>query len=506
MPRTAVLLTLLGALLVAILAAALRPLAEPDEGRYGEAAREMTETGDWLLPRQNGRLYPDKPPGVYWAMALSLEILGTRAFAIRLPALLAYALLLLLLLRPPSWAASAPASVRPLAAVFLATCPLSLVLAELATLDSVLSLTVAAAVLAGWRLLAEDRPASARACGAALGLSFLVKGPVGPVLSLAILAVAGARARLPLRRLLRPGLLLPALLLGLPWYLLAALQRPQLLDFWILRETVGRVASDVHARAQPLWFFPALALGLALPWLPALLLGRRPAPGAGPAEDPGRSAACALGSLPAVWAFLPVLFFSLPASKQPAYLAPAVPGLALWIGLRLARRPAPRAAAAAAAALLALAAAALVWSLEPGRIRSIDPLARTLVEEGARDWEGAQVLDWAYGLSFRLERPDFHAFGAAPRAWSFEEGEKGPPPADPGERSRRAARRRERAFADALDLLEGPQPAFVLLHETGDPGVPAAFEAAASARRAEVHAWGQSGRYHLYANRPRGGR
>ena len=34
-----------------------RRLIRPDEGRYGEIAREMAATGDWVTPRLNGLKY-----------------------------------------------------------------------------------------------------------------------------------------------------------------------------------------------------------------------------------------------------------------------------------------------------------------------------------------------------------------------------------------------------------------------------------------------------------------
>ena len=49
------------------------PLANPDEGRYGEIPREMVATGDWVTPRLDGVNYFEKPPLVYWAVAVALQ-------------------------------------------------------------------------------------------------------------------------------------------------------------------------------------------------------------------------------------------------------------------------------------------------------------------------------------------------------------------------------------------------------------------------------------------------
>ncbi len=62
----------------------LRPLFNPDEGRYAEIPREMLSGGDWVIPHLNGIAYLEKPPLQYWATALSLRVFGLNEFAARL--------------------------------------------------------------------------------------------------------------------------------------------------------------------------------------------------------------------------------------------------------------------------------------------------------------------------------------------------------------------------------------------------------------------------------------
>ena len=72
-----------------------RSLNEPDEGRYAEIAREMVETGNWLVPHIWYVPHLDKPPFTYWAVAASLSVFGVNEWAARLP-------LALILLVPPA--------------------------------------------------------------------------------------------------------------------------------------------------------------------------------------------------------------------------------------------------------------------------------------------------------------------------------------------------------------------------------------------------------------------
>ncbi|MDA3833386.1 MAG: glycosyltransferase family 39 protein, partial [Spirochaetales bacterium] len=44
----------------------MRDLWEPDEARYTYVAREMDQSGSWLVPMRNGETYAHKPPLMFW--------------------------------------------------------------------------------------------------------------------------------------------------------------------------------------------------------------------------------------------------------------------------------------------------------------------------------------------------------------------------------------------------------------------------------------------------------
>ena len=76
------------------------PLMDKTEARYGEIARLMAETGDWVvLQIDYGVPFWAKPPLSTWASALSISLFGTHEFFVRLPYLLACLALVFLVRR-----------------------------------------------------------------------------------------------------------------------------------------------------------------------------------------------------------------------------------------------------------------------------------------------------------------------------------------------------------------------------------------------------------------------
>src|SRR3982750_3810197 len=59
------------------------------DGQYAGAAREMVESGQWLLPTNDGGARMQKPPLLYWMITVSYKLFGTNAAAARLPIALA---------------------------------------------------------------------------------------------------------------------------------------------------------------------------------------------------------------------------------------------------------------------------------------------------------------------------------------------------------------------------------------------------------------------------------
>ncbi|NEP74075.1 MAG: glycosyltransferase family 39 protein [Okeania sp. SIO2G4] len=60
-------------------------LVDETEPLFAEAARQMVETGDWITPYFNGETRFDKPPLIYWLMAIAYHIFGINEWSVRLP-------------------------------------------------------------------------------------------------------------------------------------------------------------------------------------------------------------------------------------------------------------------------------------------------------------------------------------------------------------------------------------------------------------------------------------
>lgn len=330
----------------------LRPLWEPDEGRYAEIPREMLASGDWLTPHLNGLLYFEKPPLQYWLSAAALKLFGPHPWAARLPLALAAGLMLWaawrlarrLGARDPRWAA-----------FMAATALLAFVTGQLLTLDALFSAFLVAGTACFIEAVAaryEGLPARGwtLATYALLAGALLTKGIAELVLSGGILALslpfAWSNQRLRsavLRTAFDPLGWLLYLALAVPWFVAVNRANPGHAQFFFIHEHFTRFLTHQHARQgssnwllDKLYFVGILGVGL-LPWLSSAVVGLRRGVGflrstaTGPQSEAAPLHRWTLAMLVAAFAW-PLLFFSVSGSKLPPYILPAiVPLMALAV-------------------------------------------------------------------------------------------------------------------------------------------------------------------------------
>ena len=294
-----------------------RGLNEPDEGRSGGIAREMADAGTWLMPRLYGHAHLEKPPLLYWAMRAAFALGGRNEWMVRLPSASA-ALLTLLLTAALAARLRGAVHALPAAAMLLAS-PLFFAQARIADYNMLLTLFTTLALWSAWAWQQDGRPWQRHVFHLALALAFLDKGPVGPVLVLAGLALyrRWPGADRPWRPLWHLPSALACVFVSLSWHVGMALRHPELWHFFVGDELVGRVVTDQHDRANhPLIFFLVFPLAIA-PWLPAL----------GHALANIRTAWRTAGAARLLWLTcgFGLALFTASSSRLPSYVLPLLP-------------------------------------------------------------------------------------------------------------------------------------------------------------------------------------
>jgi 4-amino-4-deoxy-L-arabinose transferase-like glycosyltransferase len=296
-------------------------LLDPDEGRNAEVAREMVQSGDFLVPRLDGLPYLDKPVFYFAAAALSMEALGPTEAAARLPALVftLASIALVVWWARKRWGAET----GWLAGIALATMPLVLAFARETIFDSTLAFFLTLAILA----FAEDRPVLA---WAAIGLGGLTKGPVAiavPLLAVVPWVLLTGRS---LGRVFAWRGLLAFAVIVLPWFLIVTARHPEFPDYAFVRETFQRVTTRGFHRTAPFWYYVPIVLVGAFPWIvPALAQLGRPGRWRWLWEARTVNPAAQDALLLLSWMVAPLILFSLNQSKLPHYVLPLLPAVAL---------------------------------------------------------------------------------------------------------------------------------------------------------------------------------
>jgi 4-amino-4-deoxy-L-arabinose transferase-like glycosyltransferase len=304
------------------------PLIDPDEGRNAEVAREMAESGAWVVPTYNGIPYLDKPAFYFRAVALAFDAFGQSETTARLPSALSAAVLVGLM-----WVfCRRVVGARPagLTVIVLATTPLVIGFARLVIFDMPLALFTSGAILAGY--LAEEAPVSARGRWLRLGaassaIATLIKGPVGFLVPGLVLAVFHLVERRPqaLGRMFAPGNLLLFFAIVLPWFVTLVYRHPEFLHYGLVEETLRRFLTPTFRRTEPVYYFGPILLLVFYPW--SLLL---------PEAVVTAWRTCArwtrVDRFLIVWAVVVLVIFSSSQSKRPGYVLPGVIALAALIG------------------------------------------------------------------------------------------------------------------------------------------------------------------------------
>jgi 4-amino-4-deoxy-L-arabinose transferase len=337
------------------------PLFESTEARYGEIAREMVASGNYLEPTFNGILHFHKPPLAYWLAAAGIRLFGPTNFGVRFFGVVAAcaAVVMLYLLARTLFAGERKAFA---AALIFASSPLFLVISRVASTEIYLTCFTAGAHYFLFRqLFGPRRLGNALGYALCLALGFLTKGPIILLFTLLPFLLAkpfdrGHRAVFSGRQIAAGAALFLAI--SLPWYLAVVARHPGLLQYFLQIQTVDRVVTNRFNRYQPPWFFVAIFLGTFIPYALFFLRGF-----------------CSYRTVSArtrvllLYIAVPFLVLTLAQGKQAPYILPFYGLAAVVVADFLGARQMHRTRMFAAAVLVVFAAAPAVagWFFPPLR-------------------------------------------------------------------------------------------------------------------------------------------
>ncbi|MDQ2991916.1 MAG: glycosyltransferase family 39 protein, partial [Candidatus Eremiobacteraeota bacterium] len=310
-------------------------LWDNSETAYGEVAREILLTHDWVVMHLNGHPWYVQPPLYFWIGAIFAKLFGVTSLALRLPAALAT----IAMGAMTGYAVARQVGTRAgvFAATILSSCLMQAVVGRMAIMDALLDLTVALSIFWWFRALQTGRDRYWIFGWIAASLGFLVKGPVAPVCALLVIvpyAIWNARAeqtRLPSARAWIVSLL-AFVLIVVPWFVALGVRDGfAAVQLQIVHYTIGRYTGVIENQAGPFWYYvPAMIIGF-FPWiafLPVALVWGVARLRKGSSPETGR-----LLRLAIVWIVAPLLFFSAAKTKLPNYIALELPALALLTGM-----------------------------------------------------------------------------------------------------------------------------------------------------------------------------
>ena len=300
-----------------------------DEPRFALVAKQMVDSGQYLIPHRGIELYSDKPPTFMWMQAAAFHLTGNWRIAFLLPSLLAALGTLALVYDLARRLATHRAGI--LAAAMLCTCIHFSFQAKAAQIDATITFWITLSAYGLLRHLLRGPDWRWWFIGwAAAGAGIITKG-VGFLALLLLVPYAFARIRrwplpaIPLRDwrwYAAPLALAGVVALWIVPLVASAYggNDPALrayADDLLFRQTASRYANPWH-HVQPWWYYLPIVLLLWLPWS-ALL----PWTTFAWARRWRRRDAHVL--LPLAWAVLVVAFFSFSPGKRDVYILPVLP-------------------------------------------------------------------------------------------------------------------------------------------------------------------------------------
>ena len=341
----------------------LRPLLPIDETRYITVAWEMWQSGDYWVPTLNGELYSHKPPLYFWFMNLGWAIFGVSETWARMVAPLfgLGTLFLTAKLARELWP-EASAEIRDaraaMAPLMMLTGLYWTVFSTMTMFDMIVTFAAVLAILGyikAWKgfVTGEGFWLGMILAGLGMGLGGLAKGPAILVhtLPVALFAPLWGPAMTHGRGdggwgKWYGGVFISVLVgvgVTLAWAIPAAIiGGEEYRNAIFIKQSADRMVKSFAHRRPFFWFLWVVPLML-LPWTMWPRLWRGIGARAAWTEHRGLRAAWADGSVRMllIWAAAAFVIFSAISGKQPHYLLPIFPALALFAAYLLSPKSDP---------------------------------------------------------------------------------------------------------------------------------------------------------------------
>ena len=332
------LILLISTLTLRLLSLALYPLMDTTEARYGEMARIMFETGNWVTPMFDYDVpFWGKPPLFTWLSSIGFSLFGINEFAARVPHLLVGMGVIGLIYKLGKDHFQSTA-MGIFSASILASTVSFIVLSGAVMTDTALTFSIALSMVSFWQAWNNKGKVWGYLFFVGLALGMLSKGPLALVLigiSLSVWLFPNARWK-KLWRTLPWGVgTLLFLLICMPWYIVAEYKTPGFLDYFIIGEHVkrfivsgwqGDLYGSAHERTRgTIWVYAFISM---LPWSPLVIWQWiRSIKDAKDVEESPHG----FGSFLLLWMLSPMILFSFSGNILASYVMPALPAMALLV-------------------------------------------------------------------------------------------------------------------------------------------------------------------------------
>jgi len=327
---------------VRLVSLGLFPLYDTTEARYGEMARIMVETNNWITPQFDYNVpFWGKPPFQTWISALSFSWFGISEFSARLPHFVCGLITCYLVFRFTKSLANKNSAIFSL---LILTSSLGFILAiGMVMTDSALLMAYTLAMVCYWQCYSQkDKVVSGHLFFVALALGMLIKGPVAVVLigiSLVFWSLWQGCFKDAIKRLPWLTGTLVFLLLTLPWYIWAEIRTPGFLEYFILGEHVQRFLvsgwqGDLYgtAHVKPRGMIWLYWLICASPWS-FIVLGLLVKKYRGIELPQNKYQEQGINKYLICWMISPLLLFTLAGNILPIYVLPGFSALAVLVAI-----------------------------------------------------------------------------------------------------------------------------------------------------------------------------